>query len=1534
MNDQAVAGFRLSIQQDRTWSQHIGDAWPFWAGCKVAVKGKLDASKLRAAISEVVGRHEILRTVFHRHTGVKVPFQVILDSPGFGWQTVDCSDLKSPEIDERLRLAVEKRSAEFDVEKSSPLQAVLAIVSTDEHALVLRLPSLCADLRTMEVLSHEIFREYEGAGAAADEIMQYADVAEWQLELLVSDESKAGRDFWREYSKKVDFSAINAPLTGFQRKGAGRFTPDGVMRQIEVPAPSENAQSTFSDFLFASWGAFLSRMTGRPSLAIGYYFDGRSYKELAAAMGVFGKNLPIVVECAEGSTFQNLLAQTQRDVASFRNWQDSFAWSETGVVGSTAEGPVLPLAFEYAELPSDETVGDLEISTVRQQACGERFQIKLTAHRSGESVNLSFEFDSDIVDRATVERWSSHFLTLLRAATADPTVLVSRLPLLDGTERQRVLVDWNNTESEYSRHSSIHELFEAQAASTPSAPAVRYQDDCLTFQQLNEQSNQLAHFLRGKGVGADSLVGLCLDRGTTMMVAVLAIMKAGGAYVPLSADHPKARLAQQLEGAQALITEAKFECRMPAHAGHTILIDRDRHLWAAAPSANLDSVTTPESLAYVIYTSGSTGTPKGVGVRHRNLVNYTEFIQRRLELEKFSEPLHFATVSTLGADLGNTCIYPSLVSGGCLHIIGYDVAADGQRLGEYMEKYPVDVLKIVPSHLTALLSSGDGPGVLPRKYLILGGEAFTPALMENIAAAGGSCEVLNHYGPTETTVGSLTLRLKDFDWKNNASQTIPIGRPIANTRVYVLDAHGEPVPIGVAGELYIAGEGVTAGYINQPERTAERFVPEHFRLDPKSKMYRTGDLVRMLPDGNVEFLGRVDDQVKIRGFRIELGEIEAVLLQHAGVKQAAVLALADERGDKSLAAYVVASADADELRRHLLENLPDYMVPSVIVALPKMPLNANGKIDRQALPKLEDVRAAAKESVAPRTPSEEVVASIWEEVLKRDGLGVEDNFFEIGGHSLLATQIASRLREHFKTPVPVRAIFESPSIAALAKRMDSARREEQGMVPPPITPVPRNGGVPLSFAQERLWVLDQIEPNNPLYNIPRTLRMRGPLRTDVLEKAINEIVRRHESQRTSFAIKDGDPIQVIAPALTIPMTIQDLTSFPEGSREAEARRLAVEEAICPFDLSTAPLVRAHLFRLAEGDHVLQLTMHHIISDAWSAGIFLQELGVLYEAFCAGGSSPLPELTVQYADYAVQERLWLRGDALERQLAFWRERLKGVPAVLELPLDHQRPTTRTFAGACEMLHIPTDRVNALKDLARQEGATLFMALMAIYQAMLSKYSGEEQIVVGTDLANRTMPETERMIGFFINLLAVRTDLSGNPTFRALLGRVREGLLESYAHQEVPFPKIVHEVQPERSASHNPIVQVLFVMQNTPRAKRQLAGLQLEPFEVPVTTSKFDMALFVAERPEGLVGYWVYSTELFEPATIRRMLQHFGNLLEAAIANPDGRLSSLEMLSPEDVARHEAEKRSRKQSQSKKLKATAPAAVGLSGDSVTK
>jgi amino acid adenylation domain-containing protein len=672
---------------------------------------------------------------------------------------------------------------------------------------------------------------------------------------------------------------------------------------------------------------------------------------------------------------------------------------------------------------------------------------------------LEFHYDSSRMDRRAVEQIAGYYRNLLAAAVANPETAVAKLPLLSENDRRQLLVEWNQTAAAYPETKCLHELFEQQAARTPAREAVRCGDVAFTYRELNERANQLAHYLRGLGVGADRPVGLCLERSAETMVAVLAILKAGGAYVPLNPDNPPARLLQQLHGAAAVITDAKLSAQMPEFSGSIVVLDRDQALWAKESKANPASSTSPENLVYVIYTSGTTGVPKGVAVRHRNLVNYADFIAKRLNLEKYPDGLQFATVSTLGADLGNTCIYPSLISGGTLHIIGYEMATDPRKFAEYTSKYPIDVLKIVPSHVQALVSTDDAAKMLPRKYLIFGGETLTPKLLEKIEALHPGCEILNHYGPTETTVGSLTLKLKDYDWRKAGIASIPIGRPIQNTQVYILDAKLEPVPVGVIGELYIAGAGVTAGYLGQAEKTAERFVKNPFATNAASTnasgtiMYRTGDLARYGADGNIEFLGRGDDQVKIRGFRIELGEIEAVLARHAGVKQVVVLAREDSQGEKRLLAYVVANRGTSSasgagsgaeitgeiLRTYLKQELPDYMVPQAVMVLAKLPLNANGKIDRQALPEPEQL-TAARTYVAPRTATEKAIAEIWAEVLRRkpDQISVDDNFFDLGGHSLLATQVISRIRERFSVEIPMRAMFDQPLVSGLAKAVEEA----------------------------------------------------------------------------------------------------------------------------------------------------------------------------------------------------------------------------------------------------------------------------------------------------------------------------------------------------------------------------------------------------------------------------------------------------------------------------------------------------------------
>ena len=1041
----ASAAFRLSAQQERAWSEQERGIAQF-AQCVIRIEGQFDVARLKQAISSVVEKYEILRTVLRCQAGVKLPFQIILEKPNFAFTQAPIGNIEASLRSERESLA--------GLEEGPTLRALLIANTT----LVLTLPAFCADTISLKNLFNEIARSYAGESSPSEDVMQYADLVEWQNELLTSDESKPGREFWREFGRKIDFSSLNTTTFPLEKRPGDRFEISSVSSSVPAAAVENFAtqsKSSSEAVLLGAWSALLARLSGAADITLGSEFDGRRYEELARALGPLARTLPVQISVAPAKNLGELVRETEVATSEARNWQESFTWNQL----TDAENPILPFAFSFSELATAESAAGVGFTLERVDVVSERFKLKLHVVRRGPELALEFHYDASRFERSAVERIAGYYQNLLSAALANPATPVSRLPLLSESEREQLMVEWNQTAAVYPADKCLHELFEQQAARTPERVAVHCGEQSLSYQELNERSNQLAHYLRQQGVGPDQRVGLCLDRSTSMMVAVLGILKAGGAYVPLNADNPPVRLKQQLEGAKAVITEMKLAAHMPEFSGVTILLDGDAKLWASEPKSNPKSNTTPENLVYVIYTSGSTGVPKGVAVRHRNLVNYSDFITQKLRLSEYPDGLQFATVSTLGADLGNTCIYPALISGGSLHIILHDVATDPQQFAASTSKHPIDVLKIVPSHLSALLQSGEASRILPRKYLVTGGEALTPKLLDKIASLNPSCEILNHYGPTETTVGSLTLEIKSYDWRNAQLATIPIGRPIQNTQAYILDSNLEPVPVGVTGELYIAGAGVTAGYLGQPEKTAERFLQSPFSNDPKAKMYRTGDLARYSEDGNIEFLGRGDDQVKVRGFRIELGEIESVLAQHPAVKQAVVLARAtnsnakdDAPVDQRLLAYIVLHRDpasasnghgtvtSETLRQHLQQQLPDYMVPQAVVLLPKLPLNANGKLDRQALPEPEQA-ASQRTYIAPRTDTEQTIAEVWAEVLRRDKnkISADDNFFDLGGHSLLATQVVSRLRQRFGVEIAMRAIFDSPTACGLAEAVDQAR---------------------------------------------------------------------------------------------------------------------------------------------------------------------------------------------------------------------------------------------------------------------------------------------------------------------------------------------------------------------------------------------------------------------------------------------------------------------------------------------------------------
>jgi len=1012
MDSSKREGFHLSPQQKNGWSLQQTQ---YRAFSVIRIDGPLEVQVLENAVNTVVERHEILRTTFYLAPGIKTPFQVISPAPQFSWQNVDLTNQE-----ERIAEYIAREQGQpFDYFQGPLLRVTLIKQSDTRHLLLILLPSLCADSATLANFICELSRAY-AASLEPDEPFQYADYAEWQLELLdaADEQAAAGKDYWT--------GVPSSPVLPMQRRivKPQEFAADSVAVDLElekIGALAREQETSVATVLFAAWQAFVWRLTGSECVVFNLT-SGRKLEDLANAMGLYAKYLPIVRRC-EDEPFVSHLRNVHKALVEASEWQEYFDPNTSAVRDS--------VGFDFEDRQTRYDAAELSFSVIDQQVCLSPFKLKLSCVRSGAILSSELDYDTQLFDRETVKHFAGYVQRFVFNVLQNPERRLSQIEMTDADELLRSLPHGSELSPE-SNDKTVHELFEAQAASTPAAPALVSGDQELTYEELNTRANQLAHLLRRRGVGPDVRVGLCMERSAELIVGLLGILKAGGAYVPLNPDHPHERLELQLRESQSSLLVTNGGPKLDF--GEVVDLKRDHAMLSAEPADNPQPITTAENLVYVIYTSGSTGVPKGVAVRHRNLVNYTHAILQLLEVDR---PLAFATVSTISADLGNTCIFPSLVSGGCLHILSYEVAMEGDQLRDYFVRRPIDVLKIVPSHLYGLLATQTDGGILPAKYLILGGEALSWDLVRQISRLDHSCRIINHYGPTETTVGSLAFAV---DEENDAvySATVPIGRPLANTRCYILDRWQRPVVPGVVGELYIGGAGVAAGYLNQAAETATRFVQDP--LAHGARMYRTGDLARYLVDGNIEFLGRADHQVKVRGHRVELGEIEAVLAAQPGVRQAIVTARRGESEDVRILAYLVgASMPYDELRAALRKKLPEYMLPSAFVFLKNLPLTPNGKVDRAALPEPEDVRAGVQsEFLAPRTPVEEKLAGLWAGLLKLKTIGVYDNFFELGGHSLLATQVVSRMRKEFQVEITLVSLFESPTVAAMAEKIEKA----------------------------------------------------------------------------------------------------------------------------------------------------------------------------------------------------------------------------------------------------------------------------------------------------------------------------------------------------------------------------------------------------------------------------------------------------------------------------------------------------------------
>jgi len=1860
----------LSFAQQRLWFLHQlePDSIAYNMPTALRLTGRLDTAALEWGINEIIRRHEILRTTFRLVDNQ--PVQIIADHLTLKMPVVEVHET------EVMRLATEEAQQPFDLENGPLVRARLLRLNADEWVLIFTMHHIISDGWSMGVLVNEMAALYQRQ-PLPDLPVQYADFSEWQREWLTQGNLERQLSYWKQQLGgelpvlELPSDRVRPPRQSF-RGSVRRFAlSEDLSEAIKNLGRQEGA--TLFMTLLSAFQSLLHRYTNQTDILVGTGIANRNRAELESLIGFFVNTLVLRTDFGGRPTFRELLRRVRDLTLEAYAHQDlpfEKVVEELQPARDLSRNPIFQVSFALQNAPMQELqLPVLALRTQEFETLTTRFDLECHMWDQPGGLQGFLFYSTDLFDEATVERLIAHYRKFLEAVVANPDSRVPEIEFLTEDERRKLLIEWNETQQPITRDVSLHRLFEAQAAKTPGALAVEFAGEQLTYAELNERANQLAHQLRALGVGPEVLVGLCVERSLELVIGMLGILKAGGAYVPLDPSYPSERLQFMIEDAKpaVLLTQPGLTSILPETEAAVLFVGER----GQAPLPDLFISETPEidherkqrtgqeeglAPAYVIYTSGSTGTPKGVVVTHDNLLNLVRWHQRVYQISAADRATQ---VAGLAFDASVWEVWPYLTAGASIHIADEETRLSPGKLIAWLDAKRITI-SFLPTPLAEAVLDEQWPREVCLRTLLTGGDRLRHA-----PRSGLPFRLANNYGPTENTVVTTWTFVNE-----NSVTPPPIGRPVDNARVYVLDAELRLAPIGVIGELCVGGENLARGYLNRPDLTAERFIPDPFAVEPGERLYRTGDRVRVLRDGQIEFLGRVDAQVKVRGFRIELGEIEATLAEHEEIREAVVVAREDSAGEKRLVAYVVAHAEVQDieraqleqqhidqwqtlyedtyahddtaiadplfniagwtssytgepippeemrewressvgqilklqprrvleigcgtgllllqiaphcevytatdfspvaldyvrrqlpklgleesrvkllqrmahqfegieeqsfdavllnsvvqyfpdldyflrvlegalkavrpggfvylgdlrnyrlleafhtsvqmyqnpdsatlrqrvrrnieteeellidpalfdalrerfpeigavemqlqrgrahneltrfryqvvlhvgevahvecptidwqkekltldalrqlltenkpemlgvlrvpnarlraddaidpedvwslsetlpyevdvrwsdegageyfdivfhpqmtqttqidlknqrnlwirqyannplrgglerslvlrLRKHLEKKLPDYMIPASFMVLDALPLTANGKVDRRALPVPDETRSQ-QDFVAPSTPVEELLSRLWAEVLGIESAGMRDNFFSLGGHSLLATRLVSRVRESFGVELPVRSLFEAPTIRDLAGHIEAALRDHTGQQAPPIIRVSRDERLPLSFAQQRLWFLHELEPSSSFYNVPVAVRLRGRLQIDAMQRTLNEIVRRHESLRTSFPTVDAQPVQSIAPMLVLDLPLMDV------STEQEAQTRATEEARLPFNLATGPLIRASLVRLGAEDHVLLVTMHHIVSDGWSMGVLIKEVGALYRAFIEDEPSPLAELPVQYADFAVWQRQWLSGEVFETHWGYWRRQLGGELPVLNLPTDKPRPEVQSFRGSSQSLQLPVPIAEALNALSKREGVTLFMLLLAAFKALLSRYTEQTDIVIGSPIANRNRVELEGLIGFFANTLALRTDLAGNPTFRELVRRVRAVALEAYAHQDMPFEQLVEQMQPERTMSRNPLFQVMFQMENTPREELPLPGLVLSPVEVERVTTQFDLSFDVMENEEGLVVIAEYSTDLFNETTISSMLRRWRILLEGIIANPETRLDELPLL----------------------------------------
>ncbi|MFN6464051.1 MAG: non-ribosomal peptide synthetase [Nostoc sp. DedVER02] len=1506
----------LSYAQQRLWFLDQFEPNSAFYNIPMALRlvGNLNQPALEQSLLEIIHRHEPLRTNFITVDGK--PSQIIQTQTNWTVSVIDLKYLSTTDREITSQgLARQQAIEPFDLANGALIKTTLLVLSETEHILLVCMHHVVSDGWSMGVFVQELAALYDAYAQGqpsplAPLPIQYADFAIWQREWLQGNVLQNQLTYWQQQLANAP-SLLSLPtdrprpavqtFAGAYQKFALSGELTGRLTQL-----SQQQGVTLFMTLLAAFDTLLYRYTGVADILVGSPIANRDRSEVEGLIGFFVNTLVMRTDLTGNPSFSELLTRVREIAMSAYSHQHlpfEMLVEALQPERDLSHTPLFQVMFTLQNAPiSTVELNQLSVSSTLIEGTTAKFDLTLSMENTADGLVGVWEYSTDLFDTSTIERMTGHFVTLLESIIANPQQSISQLPLLTEVEQQQLLVEWNNTQVDYPLDKCLHQLFEEQVALTPDAVAVVFVDERseasrrvnqqLTYQQLNCRANELAHYLQSLGVGADVLVGICLERSLLMVVGLLGILKAGGAYVPLDPDYPQDRLSFMLEDAQVrvLLTQQQLKEKLPQHQASVVYLDTDWELISQSSQENPITTVQDSNLAYVIYTSGSTGKPKGAMNTHLGICNRLLWMQQAYQLTALDCILQKTPFSF---DVSVWEFFWPLITGARLVVAKPGGHKDSAYLVNLILEQQVTHVHFVPSMLQVFLEEPSLENCRSLKRVICSGEALPVELQERFFARL-ECELHNLYGPTEAAIDVTYWQC----FPDGNLRTVPIGRAIANTQIYILDEHLQPVPVGVAGELHIAGLGLARGYLNRKELTTEKFISNPFEEAEGGRLYKTGDLARYLPDGTIEYIGRIDNQVKIRGFRIELGEIEVLLNQYEEVQASCVIAREGTTGDKRLVAYIVPhqhfTPTTNELRQFLKAKLPDYMVPSAFVILESMPLTSNGKVDRRALP-APDLSSEIKDKyVAPRTPIEEILAQTWSQVLQLPQVGIHDNFFELGGHSLLATQLVSRIRNIFKVELPLRELFARATLAELAREIEQLQQQNLELSAPPILPRAENAQLALSYAQQRLWFLDQFEPNSPFYNMSIALRLAGTLEVAALEQSFQEIIHRHEALRTNFITVDGQPTQIIQTETNWTVSVVDLKHLSTTEQEIASQQLVQQQAIQPFELATQALVRATLVVLSETEHILLMCIHHIVSDGWSIGLFVQELAALYNAYSQGKNSPLAALPIQYADFALWQRQWLQGEVLQSQLNYWQQKLASAPTLLSLPTDRPRPAVQTYQGTHQEFALSEELTGKLAKLSQEQGVTLFMTLLAAYDTLLYRYTGTEDILVGSPIANRDRSEIEGLIGFFVNTLVMRTDLSGNPSFSELLGRVREMAMEAYSHQHLPFEMLVEALQPERDLSHSPLFQVMFVLQNAPTSGLELTGLTVSSLPIKGTTTRFDLTLIMQNTATGLVGVWEYNTDLFDASTIERMTGHFVTLLEGIIANPEEQISQLPLL----------------------------------------